>query len=296
MWWIAPVAAGAGVFAMLGLRHQRAQDARRLEFDAAKLELHDARVRSWGARNAVKLARAEVTHLQAERAASRATPADVAAARRRVQAAQIDARAAAAAVHLSRMRVSAARSRLPETADPAHRPLAALMAAHDAVTARWLAYETDPSRLITFPVMSDARVPTTAAFLTARTEAQRLRPTTSAARITPVEYVAYRNAVDRVVAAFDAAEQAAWSEARASGMVPPAPAPQAPAAWSDAAARFFARSAEALAWATDTAATLADAQRVSARTPEPSPAPQKAAAPSQGAWPVPSRTSQRPAS
>ncbi|MFH8251720.1 hypothetical protein ACH3VR_15235 [Microbacterium sp. B2969] len=305
LWWVAPIAVGAGVFGMLGLRHQRALDARRLELDAARLELHDARAQEWSSRSTLKLARAEFTRAQAERAASRATPSDVAAARRALQSAQRDVRAASANVRVRRMRVSAARSGLAATSDPAHRPLTRVMVVHDTINARWLAYETDPARLIAFPLMSDGRVPTTAAYLTARAEAQDLRPGSAQARITPVQYVAYRNAVDRLGHAFEAAEKEAWREARASGMAPPEPKPEpAAAAWTAAAQQFLERSSAALAWATENAAWVA-ARVQDAAPPRPEKAPAPSAAPSppppsaerrEPVWPVPSRSTQRPAS
>ena len=270
--WVAPVAAGAGVFAMLGMRHQRAVDARRLEYDAARLELADARTRDWSARSTLKLARAELARAQAARASSQAAPADVAAARKALQSAQRNAQATSADVRVRRMRVSAARAGLAATSDPAHRPLAKTLAAHDAITARWLAYETDPARLIAFPLMSDGRVPTTAAYLVARAEAQRLRPPSDRARITPVQFAAYRNAVEHAAHAFEAAEDAAWKDARANGMVPPEPAPEP--VWVATAQQFLTRSTQALTWASENASTvaglIADAAAArAAKTPAP---------------------------
>ena len=311
--WVAPVAAGAGVFAMLGMRHQRTVDARRLEYDAARLELSDARTRDWSARSTLKLARAELTRAQAARASSQATPADVAAARKAMQSAQRAAQATAADLRVRRMRVSAARAGLAATSDPAHHPLAKTLAAHDAITARWLEYETDPARLIAFPLMSDGRVPTTAAYLVARTEAQRLRPPFDRARITPVQFAAYRNAVEHAARAFEAAEDAAWQDARANGMVPPEPAPEP--VWVATAQQFLARSTQALNWASDNASTVANliadaAATRAAKTPPPNtakapprpakaesaPTPPPAAPRPEPVWPVPSRTPNRSAS
>jgi hypothetical protein len=322
LWWIVPVTTGAGVIAMLGLRHQRAVDARRLEYDAARLELHDARARAWSTRSALKLARAELMRVQAERAAGRSSVAEVASARQGLALAQRDVRASSADVRLRRARVSAARAGLAATTDPAHRPLAQVMAMHDDITQRWLAYETDPARLIVFPGMSDGRVPATAVYLTARAEAQRLRPASPQARMTPLEYVAYRNAVTELARTFESAEQVAWREARAAGMVPPEPKPEPAAAWSAAAQQFIERSSAAIAWATDSAATVAaiaqrlndattpraarttpapQAQRTDAASPpaapraaQPAPAPTRE--PGHPLWPVPSRTPHRPAS
>lgn len=311
--WVAPVAAGAGVFAMLGLRRQRVVDLRRLEYDAARLELADARTRDWSARSTLKLARAELARAQAARATSQAAAADVAAARKALQTAQRNAQATSADVRVRRMRVSAARAGLAATSDPAHRPLAKTLAAHDAITARWLAYETDPARLIAFPLMSDGRVPTTAAYLVARAEAQRLRPPSDRARITPVQFAAYRNAVEHAARAFEAAEDAAWTDARANGMVPPEPVPEP--AWVATAQQFLSRSTQALSWASENASTVANliadaAAARSARAPappatakapprpanaEPPPAPSPAAPHPQPVWPVPSRTPNRSA-
>src|SRR5690242_4636 len=105
LWWIVPVTTGAGVIAVLGLRHQRTVDARRLEYDAARLELHDARAHAWSTRSALKLARAELMRVQAERAAGRGSGPEVAAARHGLTIAQRDVRAAAADVRMRRMRV-----------------------------------------------------------------------------------------------------------------------------------------------------------------------------------------------
>ncbi|QIG38908.1 hypothetical protein G5T42_04925 [Microbacterium sp. 4R-513] len=317
LWWIVPVTTGAGVIAMLGMRHQRTIDARRLEYDAARLELHDARAHAWSTRGALKLARAELEHVQAERAAARASGSDVAAARRRLAVAQREVRAAATEVRMRRVRVSAARAGLAATTDPEHRPLARVMAAHDDITQRWLAYETDPARRIVFPGMSDGRVPATAAYLTARAEAQRLRPPSSQTRMTPVQYVAYRNAVDELARTFEAAERLAWQEARAAGMVAPEPRPEPAVVWAAAAQQFIDRSSAAIAWASDNAPSIvAMAQRLndmtaprtakapsaasSQRTDAPPP-PQRTPPPPardsrQPVWPVPARGSQRSAS
>ena len=84
-------------------------------------------------------------------------------------------------------------------------------------------YETDPARLIVFPAMSDGRVAETAAYLTARAEAQQLRPASAQARITPEAFATYRTAVERLTLTFEAAEAEAWRQARAAGMVAPEP-------------------------------------------------------------------------
>lgn len=306
LWWIVPVTTGAGVMAVAGIRHQRAADARRLEYDAARLELHDARARLWSVRSAEKIVRAELARSQADRQAARATSADVAAARRRVAAVQRDLRAAAADVRVRRMRVSAARAGLSVMTDPADQPLARTMARHDDIVQRWLAYETDAARRIVFPGMSDGHVPETAAYLTARVEAQRLRPPAPQARITPIQYVAYRNAVDELARTFELAEERAWREARAAGMVEPEPRTDPGASWAAAAQTLIERSNVVLTRVGEGAAAVAAmAARMNEATatrpakeqsPQPAPKPTPERGPAAHVWPVPSRTSHRPAS
>ena len=87
---------------------------------------------------------------------------------------------AAAMLRLRRANLSADRAALAvRTTDPAQLPLARLMAGDDAVTARWMEYETDAARQLAFPAMSDARVPQTAAFLSEHRTARALRPATA---------------------------------------------------------------------------------------------------------------------
>jgi len=335
-WWIGPAVIGtgtAGWLGWLGLRHQRAERARRLAHEAAKHELRAARQRSGTARAAARVARAELTRAQAERTASHATSADVARARQELQAAQREARAAVAAVRAARARVTAARIALPRSSAAVEElPLSRLTAAHDAVTARWMEYETDAARLLAFPAMSDGRQPLTAAYLTVRAEATRLRPTTvqvSRSQVTAAQFAAYRDAVQRLERAFDAAEKEAWRQARAAGTaaagepsgtrMPSGSEAAGGAMWATIAQTAVARSAEALHRAADAAAAAIDdrlsgtaASETNGR-PKPSPSPQQAPqpgsrpqAPQQRAdaaaserdpvWPVPSRTSARPPS
>ncbi|QIG38909.1 hypothetical protein G5T42_04930 [Microbacterium sp. 4R-513] len=82
-----------------------------------------------------------------------------------------------------------------------------LFAAHDAVTARWLEYELDVSKLIAFPAMSDGRQPLTAAFLRAKKVADGLRPPTAKTRLTKAQFTEYRDAVTDYEVAFDVAER-----------------------------------------------------------------------------------------
>lgn len=318
-WWIGPTVIGAGALGWLGVRHQRAENARRLEYDAARHELRDARKTASAGRVAVRVARADLARAQAERTASRATSADVAAARRELQRAQREANAASAAVRSRRARVSAARVALPRSAaDPTALPLSRLMAAHDAVTARWLEYETDPAKLIAFPTMSDGRQPQTAAYLAQRTATQRLRPASPQARMTPEAFAAYRDAVHGLTRAFETAEAEAWRQARASGTAPPAPEPE-PAAlrWAtvaqSVAQTFLTTSADAISRAAASVRVPSDEppherEPGAGARPEPEPpheptaqtpeaaAPKAAAKPSSGpprVWPVPARTDRR---
>jgi len=80
------------------------------------------------------------------------------------------------------------------------------LAAQDAVTHRWLEYELDAEKLITYPAMSDGRQPLTAAFLRAKKVADNLRPrdgeTLSAERLRE-----YRDAVTDYEVAFEVAER-----------------------------------------------------------------------------------------
>ncbi|GAA5034500.1 hypothetical protein ACFQRL_14525 [Microbacterium fluvii] len=261
MWWIAPVVVGAGTLGWVGVRHQRAESARRLEYDAARHELRAARSEALQARSSASLAKADLARLEADRIRP-ASSAELAAARRELQRRQQEARATATDVRARRAYVRAARSAVPVPgADPSALPLRRVIAEHDAITARWMAYETDPARLIAFPTMSDGRQPLTAAYLAEQSQALALRPSPTA-RVTPVQYAAYRDAVHRVARAFDAAEQSAWRAARAAGTVPPDTTPPADAAapphWTDLAQSVaqtaLAATAEAIARATERAA------------------------------------------
>lgn len=82
-----------------------------------------------------------------------------------------------------------------------------LFDAHDEITRRWLEYELDVAKLIEYPAMSDGRQPLTAAFLRARHAADRARPASADAQITPEDFAAYRTAVTDYEVAFDVAER-----------------------------------------------------------------------------------------
>ena len=264
-WWIGPTVIGAGALGWLGLRGQRSRyastKARRLAYDASRDALRSAQQDAQASRHGVRVARAELARAQAARTAGYARPDEVASARRALDAAQRDTRAAAATVRARRANLTADRAALAaRSSDPAQLPLARLMVADDAITARWMEYETDAARQLAFPAMSDARVPQTAAFLAERHTARALRPAAPTARITPAQFGAYRDAVARMHHAFEAAEAEAWRRARAAGSAPVGPGPDAarPADWMLAAQEIaqnltqtvLARGAEALARAT----------------------------------------------
>ena len=188
-WWIGPTMIGAGTLGWIGLRRGRSTKARRLAYDASRDALRQARQDAAAARVGVRVARAELSQVQAEATAGRASHAEVAAARRALDAAQRNTRAASAGVRARRANLSADRVALSAQsgrgADPAHLPLARLMATDDAITARWMQYETDAARQLAFPALGDARVPTTAAFLAELKTTRALRPAAPDVRITP---------------------------------------------------------------------------------------------------------------
>ncbi|MFV0318902.1 MAG: hypothetical protein ACK5IN_00740 [Microbacterium sp.] len=103
-----------------------------------------------------------------------------------------------------------AAARGPSTADDAGtkaQQLERLFAAHDEVTRRWLDYELDVSKIITYPAMSDGRQPLTAAFLRAKKKADTLRPDAAKAKVSAEQLVEYREAVTDYEVAFDVAER-----------------------------------------------------------------------------------------
>jgi len=85
--------------------------------------------------------------------------------------------------------------------------LVRLFAEHDEITARWLDYELDVSKLIAFPAMSDGRQPLTAAFLRAKRTADALRPTSAEAKVTEQQVAEYLDAVGAYAVAFEVAEK-----------------------------------------------------------------------------------------
>ena len=223
-WWAAPAAAGAGAATYAGVT-AKGRRARRLELDAARREVSLAY-------RALVSARARVREAQANVLAARASspvpalgpswlgsPATIEAkrqlqiAKRAEKSASLDLRARRARVRATTVQYHAATA-----ADPL--PIEKQFAAHDAVVARWMAYETDVAKAIAYPQLSDMREPATLAFFRAYRQAQELRPASARDRIPPEQFLAYRDAVRALEAAFDAAERAAGAAA------PPPPAPR----------------------------------------------------------------------
>ncbi|WP_349885660.1 hypothetical protein ABRP18_005205 [Microbacterium sp. WHRI 7836] len=231
-WWIAPTAVAAGTVGVMGMRRRNSTvSGRRLAVDAARHDLREAQLVAAERRTAWKIARADLARVTAERAAQRATPEQVAGARRMLKERERDAKAASADVRARQVRLNAARAAVPSAAEP--RPIERLHAAHDAVTARWMRYETDPALQISYPAMTDVKSAETAAYFRAAGHATEMRRAASG-RITPAEFAAYRDAVAELERAFEAAEHAAKVHA---GEAP---------AWQDAAQDMLNRSAEAI--------------------------------------------------
>lgn len=243
-WWIAPVAAGGVAAGGIGMRRRSMKSGRRLAVDAARHDLRQAQQLATERRMAARLARAEYARVSAERSARRATPEQVAGAKRMLREKENDAKAAAADVRAKQVRLSAARAALPAASAP--RPLERLQAEHEAITARWMRYETDASLQIAYPAMTDVKQPATAAYLRAAGAAVDARRAAGGKVTTPAEFAAYRDAVAELERAFEAAEHAARVQA---GEVPAAPT------WQDAAQDMISRSAEAFDRAAGAAAS-----------------------------------------
>lgn len=261
-WWTAPVALGAGALGAAGMRRRAGVQQRRLAFDAARRDLNRAKQAFEERRRALKVARAEHVRLSAERAAGRARPDEVSRARQILRQAEHDAKAAIADVRVRRARLSAARAEIPHPSDAERMPLARLRAAEEAITTRWMEYETDPAKLIAYPTMSDGRNPATARFLDAAAHARSRRPA-SYARVTPKDFAEYRDAVADLERAFDAAERAA--QGRASG-IDASPL----AGWQESTQQALNRSAEALDRAAGIAASALAAWNARERRKHPS--------------------------
>jgi hypothetical protein len=250
VWWIAPLTVGAGALGWLGVRSQRNAGARRLELDAARHDVRKAREAVTRRRSEVAVAHAELVRTQADRTTNRATEREVAAARRALQNARQTARSASAALRARRENLRAARATVPHVGtDPAEFPLARVVAAHNAVLARWLEYETDPAKLIAFPAMSDGRSPVMTAFLREQQQAQWLRPASADARMAPADFAAYRDAVRRLERAFDSAEQEAIRQA--TGRPAPGSGSDRLGNWADTAQELLWNAQRAVAWSAE---------------------------------------------
>ena len=274
-WWVAPAAAGVGAVGYGALTTTRRR-ARRLELDAARQEELTAYRALQAARAQLRAAQADLLTAKAQRGIPAPGIPSTSAARQALQAAKQQERVASLQLRASRSRVKATRAKYGATAGDAPLPIETLFAQHDTVTARWLEYETDAGRALAFPQMLDARHPATLAFLRAQHEAQRLRPASARAKVTPAEFLAYRDAVRQVEAAFVTAEQDAYRAARvALPRTAPRPTPAPPAAAPAAASP-----------------TSPPAAPPAAPTPDPSPT----RATGSPVWPVPARSPRPPAS
>lgn len=250
-WWIAPAAAGAGIVASVGLRRAQRSSGRRLAVDAARADLKQAQSQVGEQRRLLTLARADYSRALAEQRASRAGSAAVASARRAMKRAEQNARLAAAEVRARRAHLRVAQAEVPPASQIDRYPLARLHSTHDAIIARWMDYETDPAKLIAYPMMSDGKDPAMAAFLAAARDARDLRPSTASGLSTEA-YTQYREAVTRLGRTFDIAEHTA--QARAAGRNP-----HAATAWQESAQELFTRSAEAIDRASAAAASAFEA-------------------------------------
>ncbi|MDQ1138388.1 hypothetical protein QE410_003187 [Microbacterium sp. SORGH_AS 1204] len=327
-WWIGPAAAGAGTVGWVGVRRTRRRAlpagsstpgvtttgdratrawasrplsksaARRLELDAAQLDLQTARLAVARGRADVKVADAEVVRAQAERAASRVSPDVVSAARARLVDRQRDLRAAAAEVRARRAGVKAAKAMLPAIrSGNAPLPIVRLLAEHDAILARWMAYETDLALAIDYPMMTDPRSPLLAEFLRAHERAQWLRPATPQTRLAPAEFLAYRDAVRRAAHAFDHAEQTARRGEQQ-------PRIEEGDAWgrvasdlAETAQRALSRSMESMGRAAARSWSERSAKRTAKSEPDAAPSTPRTSgdAPKNGpVWPPPARDRPRP--
>lgn len=268
-WTDGPAATGRG---------GRPTNARNIGVAVAKRELQQAEQAVIAARSAVQVSKAEALAVRAERFAGRATLRDVLDAQRRLSQAKRAVRAAVAAVQARRANVDLAR--LATRGDPSTLPLARVLAVHEGITSQWLSYETDAAKLIAFPAMTDVRQPHTAAFVRLQHRALELRPGRDA-RLTAEEFIAYRDAVGALQAAFATAEQHAWALAREETRR------QELAGQAQRAEEARRRHAAARA-AMDAELQSGGAVRPPDTPTTPSPA--SAAPPAASVWPVPSRT------
>lgn len=111
-------------------------------------------------------------------------------------------------IELARIKANAQVSQV-QTQTAGASQIAKVIAMHDQVDDRWMAYELDLATLIEFPLMIDMREPLTQAFHAARARADGLRPAGDGADVDPVSFEKYWDAVIEYRAAFDAAEREA---------------------------------------------------------------------------------------
>lgn len=274
-WWALPVAAGVGAAGYRAVT-TNSRRARRLELDAARLEERFAIQRLLAARADARAAKGEVLAARARRDAPRSVLTE--AQRRSAESRDLEW-SASLNLRAARSRVSAARMQYHARAAEAPLPIDVLVARHDAVTARWLEYETDPAKALSFPQMLDAQHPMTLAFLRAQRDAQQLRPTVARDRVTPAAFLAYRDAVAAEEAAFVAAERDAL------GLPPTSATGFSWGSMTVAIPSWLPRAAEVLRTVADVASTLP--APAAPRTTEPPTG-------SRAAWPPPAWRSAPP--
>jgi len=211
-WWIAPAAAGVGAAGYSAMTTSRRR-ARRIELDAAR---HEERRAYRDLQAAQAEARAARGDMLAAKAAHGAPLAALATARRRYALAREAERSSSLRLRASRDRLRATDLRYRSMPRDAPLPIAALVARHDGVTARWLAYETDATTALSYPQMLDPQHPSTLAFLRAQRDAQTLRAAATQARVSPETFLAYRDAVQEAESTFLIAEADARGEVRES--------------------------------------------------------------------------------
>lgn len=111
--------------------------------------------------------------------------------------------------HRRRVELYRLRNRQADAEQASLAEVRSLLAAHDDVNRRWLAYELDVGKLIEFPVMTDVREPLTVAFLRAKRDADGLRPDGPDDPVSAHQVAGYRAAVRSFEVAFDVAEREA---------------------------------------------------------------------------------------
>lgn len=121
--------------------------------------------------------------------------------------AKTEARAIARGIPYGTVGIPVVRTEQVPPAETQENRLQRLFDTHDGVTKRWLEYELDVAKAISYPAMSDGRQPLTAAFLRAKRVADGLRPPSAKSRLTKEQFTEYRNAVTDYEVAFDVAER-----------------------------------------------------------------------------------------